>query len=372
MKQEHLYDCIILGGGLAGLSLAILLAQKKRSVLLIEKKVYPHHKVCGEYVSMESYDFLCRLGLPLQALDLPFINTLLLTADSSAEVKEQLDLGGFGISRYKLEFLLSELAVSSGVDLKTHTIAHNYIHEAGEFTVSTNQGVFRAKQVCASFGKHAFGNFYKTPHLSENWVGIKYHIHFSAPVNQIALHNFKGGYCGISRIEESTYCLCYLTKASELNKYGNNISRFEQAVLRKNKYLDTIFQEAKFLFDKPVTVSNVTFDVKKAVCDHVFYLGDAAGTIAPLSGNGMSNALRASYLLSIQLERFYNEQISQQQLEAEYTIQWNRHFRKRILAGKMLQYFFCKHILTTFFIWFVKTFKPLRKIILRQTHGMPF
>ena len=55
MKQ---FDAIIIGGGLAGLSLAIQLAQLKRSVLLLEKNKYPFHRVCGEYISMESWDFL--------------------------------------------------------------------------------------------------------------------------------------------------------------------------------------------------------------------------------------------------------------------------------------------------------------------------
>lgn len=372
MKQTELYDCIIVGGGLAGLSLAILLAQHKRSVLLIEKRNYPQHKVCGEYVSMESYDFLCRLGLPLQSLHLPFIRELLLTSASGYEVRAPLDLGGFGISRYTLENMLVTQARETGVVLQLQTTVYDYKHDNDIFTVTTNQREFKAKQLCASFGKHAFGHFYKVPHISENWIGIKYHINYNSPDNLIALHNFKGGYCGISKIEDNKYCVCYLAKASELNQYGNDIHRFEQSVLRRNPYLDAIFRDAEFLFEKPLTVSNVTFDVKKAIHDHVFYLGDAAGTIAPLSGNGMSNAMRAAQLLSNELERFFDGASTQQQLEASYSKCWNQHFRRRIQSGKLLQYFFCKHYLTSIFIFFVKTFKPIQNIILRQTHGQPF
>ena len=56
------HDCAIAGGGIAGLCLANLLASSGKSVLLLEKEKYPFHKVCGEYISMESYDFLCRIG----------------------------------------------------------------------------------------------------------------------------------------------------------------------------------------------------------------------------------------------------------------------------------------------------------------------
>ena len=57
VKQEK-YDVVIIGGGLAGLSAAIQLAKLSRNVLLVEKVTYPHHKVCVEYISIESWDYL--------------------------------------------------------------------------------------------------------------------------------------------------------------------------------------------------------------------------------------------------------------------------------------------------------------------------
>ena len=66
----------IVGGGLAGLSLAIQAARRGFEVLLFEKNSYPYHRVCGEYNSLESYDFLQRLGLPLSEWNLPTIKRL--------------------------------------------------------------------------------------------------------------------------------------------------------------------------------------------------------------------------------------------------------------------------------------------------------
>ncbi|HZZ75876.1 MAG TPA: FAD-dependent oxidoreductase, partial [Puia sp.] len=56
MNTDRKYDVAIVGGGLAGLSLAILLARESYRVCLFEKEAYPFHKVCGEYISMESWD----------------------------------------------------------------------------------------------------------------------------------------------------------------------------------------------------------------------------------------------------------------------------------------------------------------------------
>src|SRR3954469_26020423 len=65
MDKDAIYDVCITGGGLAGLASAILLGRSGYKVILYEKESYPFHKVCGEYISMESWNFLRNLGLPL-------------------------------------------------------------------------------------------------------------------------------------------------------------------------------------------------------------------------------------------------------------------------------------------------------------------
>jgi len=58
------FDIAIIGGGLAGLSLSIQCANAGYRTLLFEKETYPFHKVCGEYISNESFPFLEKLGVP--------------------------------------------------------------------------------------------------------------------------------------------------------------------------------------------------------------------------------------------------------------------------------------------------------------------
>src|SRR5579864_9810040 len=90
MSADRKYDVAIVGGGLAGLSLAILLARKSYRICLFEKETYPFHKVCGEYISMESWDFLSNLGLPLENWNLPLINEVLITAKDGSDLIEKL------------------------------------------------------------------------------------------------------------------------------------------------------------------------------------------------------------------------------------------------------------------------------------------
>ena len=54
-------DILLIGGGLAGLAAALDLAQRGHRVVVVERKQYPFHKVCGEYVSNEVLPYLRRL-----------------------------------------------------------------------------------------------------------------------------------------------------------------------------------------------------------------------------------------------------------------------------------------------------------------------
>ena len=70
----------------------------------------------------------------------------------------------------------------------------------------------------------------------------------------------------------------------------------EENVLYKNPCFKKIFSETEFLFNEPVTISQISFDKKTQTENHVLMLGDAAGMITPLCGNGMSMAMHSASL----------------------------------------------------------------------------
>ena len=106
---------IIVGGGLAGLTAAIHLSQENHSVLVLEKKTYPHHKVCGEYVSNEILPYLNALGIGPNDSGAKQINNLHLSTVDGKSTATHLPLGGFGISRYTFDQLMYEKADAVGV-----------------------------------------------------------------------------------------------------------------------------------------------------------------------------------------------------------------------------------------------------------------
>ena len=225
-SSDNSFDCAIIGGGLAGLCLAIQLADKDNSVILFEKNKYPFHKVCGEYISMESWDFLTGLGLPLAELDLPIISQLGISSEKGFMLNHTLEMGGFGISRYSLDCYLSKIAIKKGViileNCKVNAVDKISDHT---YTINSSGGSFTSKVVCGSYGKYmpAFmqnNNSREKEKNATNYIGVKYHIKTDLSSNRIELHNFKDGYSGISKVDQDLHCLCYLTTAKNLQENG--------------------------------------------------------------------------------------------------------------------------------------------------------
>ncbi len=378
MTQHNSYQVSIIGGGLAGLTLAIQLANEGYSCVLFEKNKYPFHKVCGEYISMESWNFLDRLGLNLSELNLPKITRLQVSSLSGKLLKHQLDLGGFGISRYLLDSKLAEIAKAKGVILLDDCRVNDVKFENEKFTIDSSKGNFSSEICVGAWGKKSnLDNKLRSVSPSgggrgRNYVGIKYHINIDFPNDLIELHNFENGYCGISKIEDNRYCLCYLTDSENLKKYNGDIKKMEQEILFKNAFLKDYFTKANFLFEEPLAISQIKIGYKNAVENKLLMIGDTAGNIAPLSGNGMSMAMRSSFFLNQLLVDYFNQKISRIELEDNYSHFWEKQFKSRVDFSEFLQKLLKNTTMTNFAIGVLKAIPFLRNVVEKSTHGKPF
>lgn len=378
-EKDKIYDIAVIGGGLAGLTLAIQSANAGYQTILFEKESYPFHKVCGEYISMESYDFLSQCEVPLQEWDLPMISKLHISDCEGKLYEFQLPLGGFGISRFKLDNTLATIAKQKQVELCEETKVEDVLFQNDLFTIDTKNKKYTAKLVAGSFGKRSNLDIkwrrkfsLKSKNRLNNYIGVKYHIKYDIAKDLIALHNFQNGYCGISKIEDDICCVCYLTTTDQLSSAGNTIEKLEATVLSKNKALADIFSKAQFLYEKPLTIAQISFDQKKQVENGILMVGDAAGLITPLCGNGMSMAMHASSLAFQQMKLFLEGSITREQMENQYSKAWKNQFSKRLAIGRLVQSFFGNPFVTRIFLSTISKTPKLANWLIRQTHGSSF
>jgi 2-polyprenyl-6-methoxyphenol hydroxylase-like FAD-dependent oxidoreductase len=201
---------------------------------------------------------------------------------------------------------------------------------------------------------------------------VKYHIKTSLPEDQIALHNFNGGYCGIVKIEQDKYCACYLSKRENLQEHGN-IAAMEEKVLWKNPLLKEIFSQAEFIYDRPEVINEISFEKKSAVDNHILMSGDSAGMITPLCGNGMAMAIHSAKILSgIILENYKGKSFDLESIEREYSKQWENIFASRLSRGRLIQSLMVQQNISALSIGILKRSSSLTSWLIRQTHGQPF
>lgn len=366
---------IVIGGGLAGLTAAIHLSKKGVPVQVFEKEVYPKHKVCGEYISREILPYLESLGIDLLELNPPFINELFYSTRKGNNIKANLALGGLGISRYNLDNFLWEKAKESGAEVVCDAVVEVQFGNDNKFEIETASGkYYKSPVVLGAFGKRSgLDKKLDRDFIKENssWLAVKSHYHHPGfPEHQVALHNFKGGYCGLSKTETGAVNVCYLVSYSSFKKYKDP-ELFKEKVLMQNKHLRKFFNEAEELFEKELSIAQISFSQKKAVEEHILMMGDAAGLIHPLCGNGMAMAVHSAKLASEVILAQEKNKLSRKNLEEEYEIRWKKTFRKRLQTGRMLQNILLNPSLAEVSQSLVKTIPSLLPKIISQTHGRP-
>jgi len=371
-----MHDIIIIGGGLSGLINSILLSRAGLDVLLLEKNTFPFHRVCGEYVSNEVIPFLEAHDLfPAHFLP-PSIHQLQISSTKGRSFTAPLDLGGFGISRFAFDQWLAQKSQESGTQILEGTRVLDATFMGEHFLVKTDQNKqYESRLVISAHGKRAkLDQTLSRPFIKEHspYVGVKYHVKTDFPDNLIALHNFEGGYCGVSKIEDDKFNLCYMVHRDQVRKHGS-IKGVENEVLFRNPKLRHLFQNSDFLFSTPEVINEITFVKKEPVYEHLLMSGDAAGMITPLCGNGMAMAIHAASLLSeIILTNKTGNHFDLPAIEASYLHTWNQQFATRLWAGRKIQGLFGKGQASELAVFTGKYMKPMARALIRQTHGEPF
>jgi flavin-dependent dehydrogenase len=354
---------------------ALVLAKAGLQVTVVEKKAYPFHRVCGEYVSNEVLPYLRTLGVDFSALGPARISRFLLSSPTGKTLEAKLDLGGFGLSRYTLDHYLYQMGQAQGVTFRLQRVVQEVTFADDAFTVTLAGGeALHAKVVLGAYGKRANldRQLNRSFFLSRSpYIGVKYHLRHDYPRNLIALHNFKDGYAGISAIEDDRYCFCYLTTRHNLKQHGS-IAKMEQAVLYRNPHLRQIFEEAEFIYEQPEVINEISFATKTCIENHMLMCGDAAGMITPLCGNGMAMAIHSGKIATEQVLHYFRNGHNRQQMEAGYSHMWKKKFGSRLTVGRTVQQLFGSPILSELTVGTLKYIPLAVRNIMRLTHGHPF
>lgn len=365
-------DLAIIGGGLAGLTAGLIANRMGHSVVLYEKKGYPFHKVCGEYLSIESEPILRWLGFPIDEWKLPVLTHFRITHPNGTEFSARLPLGGIGISRFSLDHFLQTKLTEEGGTVLDNTRVTSVTNTENKHHILCDHAEFPELDACLVFvgagrNRPSFAHQEKGQ-TGKRYVGVKLHVSADIPTNQIELHHFPGGYCGISAIENDGYCLCYLIDEELIKTCRGNLEETEQRYLHQNPTLKRYFTQFPKLTER-VSTAGVFFTKRSVQSDGMLFLGDTAGMIPPLAGNGMSMAIHSATLATDLLHRHLIGSLHRNEIGMLYESNWNRAFSGRLRMARTLQSIMEKPGMTALSLAAFRAFPGLFRLAVSQTHG---
>lgn len=338
-------DAIIIGAGLAGSSLAAVLAALGWDVLLVEKDHLPQHKVCGEFLSPEAQASLQALGLyrVVEGLGPVRMAGATITSRSGLTAKMRLPGPAWGLSRFRLDAALAEAAVRAGAELRTGAVATS-IDPAGQayrVTLKADQEKTEvaARAVFAACGRHSRPGLpprtVANPH--KTGVGIKCHYQGLAMPARVELYLFPGGYAGVSPVEGGQVNVCLLASREAFNRGGKQVRPMLETVARWNPALEQRLAGGLPVPETEVAVAPVDVYRPAAPWDGVACVGDTAVMIPPLSGDGMAMALRSAELCAPLAHDFLRGRLSLAGWQDRYCRAWHQEFDRPLWVSRILQ-----------------------------------
>lgn len=344
MKKQA--DAIVIGAGIAGSSCALLLARQGHRTLLLDRQEFPRHKSCGEFMSPESREMLEFLGVRLfeQGVGPSVMDKAVIIMPHGGEIEAPLPGQAYGISRYKLDSILHEKAMTAGAEIITKaTVTAIRLQNGHGYEVETRQGnkqaIYQAKAVIGAYGTKKLRGMRTSDRLRGGtvYVGVKSHYNGISLSSQVELYICDGGYVGISPVENGTANVAALLALDRVKGGGRSVTDILQAAAMNNAKLGARLAPGAPVPGTQVSIAPVCLSDVPEPWSQFPHIGDAMLVIPPLSGDGMSVALRSSLLCSCWTDQYLKGQISCRDWQDRYTKEANHEFSRLLGRANTIQ-----------------------------------
>ena len=289
------FDVMVVGGGPAGATAATACAQRGLQVALFEHARFPRHKVCGDVINPNCWPVFERLGVArkIQGLPQQTIEAACFTTMGRHTLTVPLPCPTVAIRRSLLDAALLDHARSCGV----HVIEGETVHDVwADRRLVTRHGEYGArKAIIGADGRHSVvarkaGLACLRPGRHQH---IAFQSHFRAPAtlnHQVQLHLFRGGYCGLVRVDTERANLCIVTGPWAARFHRDCEALFAHTVWQKPHFCEWGVPPEPL---EPLQSAHPLQSPANRAAEHgVFLAGDALRVMEPFTGQGIFFALR--------------------------------------------------------------------------------
>jgi len=216
-------ESIIVGGGPAGAATACALAAAGRDAVLIERADAPHHKVCGEFLSVETQTQLRTLGVDAMALGAVAIDRVAVYSPTRS-VTAALPFRALSLSRFRLDNTLLRRAETLGAQIKCGIAVRNVTPDSEGWIVHCDDGALRCRNLVLATGKLGLRGIEDDRDGSR--VGLKMHLRLPEDARRslagrVELYFLDRSYAGLELIEDGIANLCLLMPRELVARLGS-------------------------------------------------------------------------------------------------------------------------------------------------------
>ena len=293
-------ETIIVGGGPSGAAAARSLASAGREVVLLERSAGPHHKVCGEFLSIETQAILRQLGIePLTHGAVP-VDAVGIHV-GRRHVTTRLPFRALSLSRRTLDRALLSRARESGVDVRAGVGVQAVTRDGGIWAVRCDDGeMLQARNLVLATGKQGLRGI--TDSRDTSLVGLKMHLQLrdaqrNALQQRVELFMLDRSYVGLELVEEGAANLCLVMARELAQQVGPGWPALHAHLIAASPQLAAYLENAEPLFDKPLAVvcpANGHLDDEAE--PETYRIGDRLAHIPPFTGDGLAIAVASGVL----------------------------------------------------------------------------
>src|SRR5687767_15112143 len=344
-------DALVIGAGPAGSAAALTLARAGARVRLIDRSVFPRHKLCGDTLNPGSLSILDRLGVgdDVRACALPITGMTVTGPGAEVSADYPDGLRGMSVTRRCLDQLLLNAAADAGACVETGLGVREPVLEndrvVGVRLASGGHEVLRAPMVIAADGRGSrlaarvsLSSYASTP---RRWAFGAYFAHVSRMSARGEMHVRRGAYIGVAPLPGGLTNVSVVLDDLGPAKAGHYDRAEQQTIVRRALNADAVLRDrfAAATQVSPVTVLGpLAVNARGAGCPGLLLAGDAAGFVDPMTGDGLRFALRGGELAAqAALDELASGRPSYARLGAlrrrEFSTKWRINRALRVMVG---------------------------------------
>ncbi|MFX0074230.1 MAG: NAD(P)/FAD-dependent oxidoreductase [Candidatus Hermodarchaeota archaeon] len=345
MVENKIYDVCIVGAGPAGSTCAYYLTQKGFQPLILEKKEFPRDKICGDAFTQRCFVHLERMGVLQKLIEekkghwtaiggLVSPSGITYIGNSASETGSHLVMS---VKRKIMDEMLVKAAVNAGSELVENYSVNEvtFNNKSGNWVIEskdTGQVAYHAKVLVIADGAsssiaQSLGIINEPPQAVCSRAYIKAGT-YNFKYDGLTLFPMKlvPGYCAFMREADNdvVFC-CYIIPFG--NAKTENLYNLHHDLIKNDPFVSEVLgpnAELEQMKAAPIRFGGIA----QSYDDNLLIIGDAAGMIDPLTGEGLQYAMDAAEIAAVTISEAFQRKDFTKGFFKRYHKQWMKSFGK--------------------------------------------